>query len=160
MIRTLNPLADLDAVIRAHHEAADYWTMAEGTAPDAAKAAAFFTDCPPGCDPARSHRLGLFVGGRLSGLAELAFGFPEPEDAYLGQMILAPRARGSGHGRTLLAEVERRARAEGAPRLYLAVLEANARGRAFWEREGFRATGVSRFDAETGHLIHRMTKGL
>lgn len=160
MIRPLDPVTDLDAVIAAYSEAADYWTMAEGTAPDATSAATFFTDCPPGGDPARSHRLGLFVGNRLSGLAELSFGFPTAKDAYLGQMILAPRIRGSGHGRTLLAEVERRARAEGARDLYLAVLDVNARGRAFWEREGFRATGVSLFDEDTGHLIHRMVKPL
>lgn len=162
MIRPLDPVTDLDAVIAAYSEAADYWIMAEGTAPDATSAATFFTDCPPGGDPARSHRLGLFVGNRLSGLAELSFGFPTAKDAYLGQMILAPRIRGSGHGRILLAEVERRARAEGARNLYLAVLEVNARGRAFWEREGFRLALANRpvtLGAKT-QIAHRMVKPL
>ncbi len=94
------------------------------------------------------------------GVAELSFGFPAPGDAYLGLQILAPEARGRGIGRALLAEVEARARAAGAEVLYLAVLAENPRGRAFWLREGFRDTGLSRHDDETGHVLHRLSKGL
>ena len=45
----------------------------------AAQAQDFFTDAPPNCDPAQSDRLGLFVNQRLSGVAELSYGFPEPD---------------------------------------------------------------------------------
>jgi GNAT superfamily N-acetyltransferase len=96
------------------------------------------------------------VEGRLAGVTELAFGFPEPGDPYLGLMILAPEARSQGFGRVLLAEVERRARP--APHLYLGVLDANPRGRAFWESNGFIDTGIGRHDAETGHSLRRMIK--
>ncbi len=160
LIRPLDPKADLPLVEEFYTRAADYWLLADRRAPDRQKAQDFFTDCPPNCDPAASHRLGLFVDGALMGLAELSFGWPAPGDAYLGLQILAPEARGRGLGRALLAEVETRARTAGAPQLYLAVLEANPKGRAFWEREGFQATGVSRDDAETGHRIHRLTKVL
>jgi hypothetical protein len=98
LIRDLDPLADLAAVEQAYARAADYWTLADRAPPDAAKAASFFTDAPPGCDPARSHHLGLFVDGQLSGLAELSFGFPESSDAYLGLMILSPDMREHGYG--------------------------------------------------------------
>ena len=159
-IRPLDPLTDLALVGGFYVEAPDYWRFAEGRAPDAAKAAAFFTDGPPGCDPAQSHRLGLFDGDRLQGLAELSFGFPTPKDAYLGLMILAPRLQGRGHGARFLAHVEGLARAARAPRLYLAVIEANTRARAFWEREGFVATGVTGHDPGTGHTLHRLVKPL
>lgn len=160
LIRPLDPAADLAAVTAAFAEAADYWTLADRRPPDAAKAAAFFTDGPPGCDPARSHRLGLFVADRLVGVAELSFGFPASGDAYLGAMILSPALRGQGHGRALLAHVEHLARAAGAGHLYLAVLQDNPRGRAFWRREGFQPTGLSRHDAETDHVLHRLVKPL
>ncbi len=160
MIRPLDPASDVALVEGFYAGAPDYWLFAEGRAPDAAKAAAFFTDGPPGCDPARSHRVGLFDGDRLGGVAELSFGFPLPEDAYLGLMILAPRLQGRGHGARFLAHVEALARAAQAPRLYLAVIEANTRGRAFWEREGFAATGLSGLDAGTGHTLHRLVKPL
>lgn len=160
--RALSPTNDLAAVAAFLAEAADYWIMAEGAPPGPQAAADYFTDAPPGADPARSHRLGLYVDDRLSGLAELSFGFPEAGDAYLGLMILSPRLRGQGLGRAFLSHVEALARAAGSPRLYLAVLEANARGWAFWQREGFTPTGLSRVDNDHGlnHVIHRLVKPL
>lgn len=157
-IRPLDPVQDLAAVAAFLQEAADYWLLADGEAPGQQAAADFFTDAPPNCDPTQSHHLGLFHDGRLSGLAELSFGFPAAGDAYLGLMILAPRLRGMGHGPALLAEVETRARAAGAPTLYLGVIEANPKGRAFWDRHGFRPTGVTRQDAR--NITHRLAKPL
>lgn len=188
--------SDVALVAAFYRAAPDYWLLAEGGCDPDRQAAEFFTDSPPGSDPALSHHLGLFlpfaaepalppgrgasppprgegrgVGGpaedarqqgtlRLSGVAEVSYGFPEPTDAYLGLMLLGPWAQGAGHGKVLLARAEALARGRGAPRLFLAVLEANPRGRAFWEREGFRATGLSRVDAVTGHRIHRLVKDL
>lgn len=160
MIRALDAGADTALVAAFFRAAPDYWILAEGGCDPDRQAAEFFTDAPPGCDPAASHRLGLFLDGRLSGVAELSFGFPQAGDGFLGLMILGPWAQGAGHGRAFLAEVEVRARAAGCPALFLAVLEANPRGRAFWEREGFRATGVSRLDDATGHRVHRLVKPL
>lgn len=160
LIRSLDPINDLAAVATFQAEAADYWLLAEGQCDPAQKAAEFFTDGPPGCDPAQSHRLGLFIENRLSGLAELSFGFPSPADAYLGLMILAPRLRGKGAGPVLLAQIEHLARAAQAPNLYLGVLQANPRGHAFWQRMGFQPTGVSRHDPDSGHTIHRLIKPL
>jgi GNAT superfamily N-acetyltransferase len=178
-IRELAP-EEAPLVAAFYRKAPDYWLLAEGRVDPDRQAAEFFTDAPPGCDPAQSHHLGLFlaedgtsppprgegrgVGGtdesQLSGVAELSFGFPAPADAYLGLMLLGPWAQGAGHGRAFLAHAETLARARGAARLYLAVLQANPRGRAFWEREGFRATGLSRLDPDTGHTFHRLVKDL
>lgn len=162
VIRPLLPKRDLDSVTAFYTAAPDYWIMAEGRAPDAAKAAAFFTDGPPGCDPALSHRLGLFYRKRLSGLAELSFGFPNANDAYLGFMMLGPWARNLGFGQQFLAHVERLALEAGADDLYLAVLSVNTGGRAFWEREGFRPTGLSGANVVdgVGLELHRLRKAL
>lgn len=160
MIRLLDAQRDLAAVKALYARSSDYWALATRGAPDPALAAAFFTLCPPGCDPGETQRLGLFQDRALVGVAELSFGFPAPGDGYLGLQILIPEARGKGLGRIFLREIEARARATGAGRLYLGVLEENPRGWAFWRREGFRETGVSRFDAETGHVLHRLVKDL
>jgi GNAT superfamily N-acetyltransferase len=158
-IRELFP-TEAALVAQFYREAPDYWLLAEGRLDPAAKASDFFTDAPPNCDPAASDRLGLFVAQRLSGVAEVSYNFPEPGDAYLGLMLIGPWARGKGHGRAFLAHVETLARNRHAARLYLAVLDANPRGRAFWEREGFGPTGIRRKDGTTGHWIERMVKGL
>jgi GNAT superfamily N-acetyltransferase len=158
-IRELLP-SETALVAQFYREAPDYWLLAEGRCDPEAQAQDFFTDAPPNCDPAHSDRLGLFLNHRLSGVAELSYGFPEPSDAYLGLMVLGPWAQGSGNGKAFLAHVETLARKRHAPRLYLAVLDANPRGRAFWEREGFKGTGLTRKDAITGHLIERLVKPL
>lgn len=158
-IRELFP-SETALVAQFYREAPDYWLLSRGRIDAQAQASDFFTDAPPNCDPATSDRLGLFLDQRLSGLAELSFGFPDPNEAYLGLMILGPWVQGAGHGKAFLAEVEARARARHAARLALAVLDANPRARAFWLREGFRPTGLRRQDRTTGHWVERLAKGL
>ncbi|HEY6919113.1 MAG TPA: GNAT family N-acetyltransferase [Tabrizicola sp.] len=158
-IRELFP-SETALVAQFYREAPDYWLLAEGRCDPQAQAQDFFTDAPPNCDPAQSDRLGLFLNQRLSGVAELSYGFPEQNDAYLGLMLLGPWAQGAGHGRTFLAHVETLARKRHAAHLFLAVLDVNPRGRAFWEREGFTDTGLSRKDALTGHTTYRLVKPL
>lgn len=158
-IRRLDP-AEAPLVADLYRDAPDYWLLAEGSVDPDRQAAEFFTDGPPGSDPCQSHHLGLFLNGRLSGVAEVSYGFPEPQDAYLGLMLLGPWAQGKGYGRAFLTQAETLARSKGAARLYLAVLDANPRGRAFWQREGFSPTGLSRKDPETGHVLHRLVKDL
>ena len=158
-IRRLDPVADRTAVAAMLAEAADYYDLWLGHAPGAAEVEGVFSAGQPGCDAARSCRLGLYDGG-LVGVAELSFGFPGAMDAYLGLMILSPMARGRGYGAQFLGHIEGLARARDATGLYLGVLERNPRGRAFWERMGFRATGVTRVDAEYGHVVDRLRKVL
>lgn len=160
LIRPLDPVADRALVAAFYTAAPDYWLLAEGACDPQAKADELFSESPPGCDPADGCRLGLFLGDRLSGLVEMFCGFPEPQDAYLGLLVLGPWAQGAGIGRAFLAHVEALARGRGAPVLYLAVLDANPRGRAFWLREGFRPTGIDRIDPDTGHRIERLVKKL
>lgn len=143
MIRALDPTHDLDLVHQFYRDAPDYWELAEGQTPDLGKARDFFTDVPPNCDPATSLRLGYFLDDRLSGLAELSFGFPEPDDAYLGFLMLGPWARSKGHGPVLLRHIQDAARTRKATNLYLAVMSSNPKGFAFWRREGFRETGLT-----------------
>jgi GNAT superfamily N-acetyltransferase len=162
LIRKLDPVTDLAAVQDVYDHAKDYWALDRLEIDPAALAAAFFTDAPPNCDPAASYRLGLFDGARLAGIAELSFGFPTPSDAYLGLMILADWARNKGQGVVLLTELEARARAKGHSHLFLGVLDNNPKGRAFWIRQGFADTGISRLDTDGGvtKTIQRLVKAL
>lgn len=159
LIRCLDP-GEVGLVARFYRDAPEYWLLAEGSVDPETQAAEFFTDGPPGHDPALSHRLGLFLNGRLSGVAEVSFGFPEPGEAYLGLMLLGPWAQGAGHGRNFLGHAETLARKRQAPRLCLAVLDVNLRGRAFWLREGFAPTGLRGQDKTTGHWLERLVKTL
>ncbi|MGL4319580.1 MAG: GNAT family N-acetyltransferase [Paracoccaceae bacterium] len=160
-IRALNPDLDLPSLRSLYAQVSDFWMLSDGHPADEMKVAAFFTDTPPGCDPAASHRLGLMSeDGQLGGVAVLSFGFPTVTDAYIDLMVLAPYLRGQGHGTDVVRMLESRARASGARGLYLAVLGANPRGWAFWSREGFHDTGHSGIDPDSGQRLHRLGKAL
>ena len=161
-LRPLDPIGDRATVDAFFQEAGDYVSLERGADPGPEVIEEFFTDAPPGCDPARSLRVGLFDQGHLIGLAETGFGFPEPDDAYLGLMVLIPAARGKGAGRRLLRHIEAESRQRGAKNLFLAVLDENPRGLAFWRREGFtvRLTGRPVTLGAKSHSASRMGKAL
>jgi len=161
-IRRLDPVADRALVDGFFVEATDYILMERDEPPGPDVTEEFFTDTPPGCDPAASLRLGLFKDSHLIAVAESAFGYPEPDDAYLGLMIVSPRARGTGAGSYLLNHIEAEARARACKNLYLAVLDANPRGQSFWEREDFTVAATNRpvtLGAKT-QMAKRMVKAL
>ena len=63
-------------------------------------------------------------------------------DAELYAIYVDPDRFGAGTGWALIAQSVRRCTAAGHPRMYLWVLEENARARRFYERAGFRADGT------------------
>ena len=70
----------------------------------------------------------------------------EPRGAdvwYLGMFTIRPDLQARGLGRILLDEAERFARARGARRMQITVIQLRASLIAWYERRGFRATGES-----------------
>lgn len=131
--------ADMDAVevLDLMQRAADYMLLEYGRAPDHAQVQDFFNACVPGGDVAEAVKLGAEMGGRLHGIAEMSFGYPEADDAYIGLVLLDKGARGHGLGRRIVTELNEIACTRGAKRLLVAVLEANQTGMAFWQNAGF-----------------------
>lgn len=161
-LRKLEPIKDGARVAGLFLAAADYVRLTEGTEPGPGQVAGFFKGVPPGSDIAQSVKVGLFEGAGLLGIADLAFGYPEAGDGYIGLMLFAPQARGRGLGRALLSLLEDEARARGAKRLYVGVVEANALARSFWLREGFmpvKRLGPVKVGARS-HMVDRMVKRL
>lgn len=142
LIRPLKPDSDLKLVETFYAQNPDYWAeMGDESAP-VDKAQEFFHEPPPpNCDPTQSLRLGLFESDRLAAIADLHFGFPDVGSAYIGLMIVCTSLQGQGNGRRLLAELEQRARAQGASSLALAVFDSNTQGKRFWRGAGFAETG-------------------
>ena len=161
MIRPLDPVTDRAAVEAFFSACAAYIRLERDAGPGPEVTEEFFTDTPPGCDAAQNLRLGLFAGS-LIGVADMAFGYPTADDAYIGLMMISPAARGLGAGQTLLRHLESAARARAAHTLYLGVLDANPRGRAFWEREGFTLALPNRPVTLGGktQIAHRLGKAL
>lgn len=161
-IATLDPARDRARTQAMFERAADYIRLETGLPPDGGEAARFFAEGPPGADLARSRKFGQEAGAALISLADLAFGFPEADDAFIGLLLVDPACRGRGLGRQMLDHLARTAREAGARRLLVAVLEANPAGRRFWEREGFRLarTAPPRRYGDRIHVAHRLARPL
>lgn len=149
---------DAHAVRDLYDRAADFVAMETGSRPNNTTVAGFFADCPPGADIAKSQKLGLFLANQLVAIADLAFGYPEIDDAYIGLLLIDKGCRGMGLGHVFLRHLKGLAQTHDASRLLIAVLDENLRARAFWEREGFRLV-KSIPDFKLGrktHVVHRM----
>ncbi|WP_051228010.1 GNAT family N-acetyltransferase [Pleomorphomonas oryzae] len=157
----LHPARDFGAVESVYRRAADYLALESGLTPDAA-AHAFFEERPPA---STEDTLKFGICGNddaLVAIGDLAFGYPEADDAYLGLLLLVPEARGEGLGQAILCEVKKLARARRASRLLIGVLDANQRARTFWERQGFELDQTSGPHAlgNRRHIVHRFALSL
>lgn len=156
-IRLLNAKADHALVADLYTRAADYVLLEEGRAPTDDTVQAFLYDRPPKVSPNAAFHFGLFEDESLIGISGMIIGYPEPRDSYIGLLLLTPAARRKGYGKAVLDHVTRHANAAGASRQFVAVLEKNQKGRAFWEREGFvlERTFPPRDDAHTRYRMMR-----
>lgn len=138
MIRILRATSDDANVTDLFQRAADYVLLESGQPPDAIQTRDFFTGAPPGIDPETSLRLGLFLpGSQLVAIAEVAFGFPNLDDAYIGLLLIDPAHRGKRLGQQMLDHIVAAAVTRQASRVLIAVLEENTKGHRFWSKMGF-----------------------
>lgn len=162
MIRDLRQGADDAAVLDMMLRAADYSLLEKGRAPVAGDVEEFFASCVPGGTLTEAVKLGFWQDDVLFGFIDMSYGYPKATDAYIGLLMLDKTARGAGIGAQLLAAATARARARGAIRQLVAVLEANPKARAFWLREGFVPEQYfpASPDDPLGHARCRMTRDL
>ena len=159
IIRDLNDPDDRPALRDFYERSQDYIILETGLAPSDDTIDELFQNAPPGGDPADCIRLGLFDGhGVIQGVCEQSFGNPNPYSSYLGLLILSPELRGSGYGPILFERMKNTAIEKNCSELFVAVLAPNTRGRAFWERMGFKYQ-LSSDPITTGvatHVRHRL----
>ena len=131
--RRQHALEVLDLVRRA----ADYVTLEIGRAPDPAFVFDFFEAAPPGLTRDNLITLGLRHHHRMNGVLCIAEGYEHPTDWWIGLMLIDPAHRRHQIGSNVVKEVIAKARQSGIDMLKLAVLDANPRGRRFWEKHQF-----------------------
>lgn len=141
-IRVLQPEDDRAAVSRVYEES---WKYAyRGILPDA-----YLDSLPTGqwadrIDTPGRRNLILVDGERVAGTSSIS---PSrfPEWADWGEIIsiyLLPEYLDKGYGGPLLTAAVNGLREWGYSRIFLWVLEENARARRFYEKHGFRSGGV------------------
>lgn len=119
------------------NRAADYVILEVGYAPDDAYVRDFFTATPPDLGPDCLLHYGVMEGPAMVGMICIAEGYEYPDDWWVGLMLLDPAFRNRLIGRRVVNMVKERAKRRQINMIKLAVLSANPRGLAFWQREGF-----------------------
>ena len=158
-IRELDDSTDRPALREFYARSSDYVLLETGLAPSEDTIDELFQNAPPGGDPKECVHLGLFdTAGHIHGICEQSFGFPNPQSSYLGLLMLAPDIRSLGYGPILFNRMKHIALNKKCTELFVAVLDANPRGRAFWEDLGFQYQ-LSSDPVTTGsatHVRHRL----
>lgn len=95
------------------------------------------TALPPGKGLEDKYFLALWQGGKLTALLDLIDGYPEPDTAWIGWLILEQDCQGRGLGSRLVEELLEGLRGAGFARVKLAYIKGNPQSRRFWEKNGF-----------------------
>lgn len=153
-IITLDQQADFDRVCDLADRAADYVRLESGRAPNLDFVRATLIDKPPTCGPEDIFLRGVErPDGTLAGIATSIRHFYERGDWYMGLLMLDPAERGAGLGRRVAEHVIAEARADNAPCIRIAVLDANPKALRFWERLGYRLEKSVPGDDHLRHVL-------
>lgn len=93
----------------------------------------------------------LYVDGKLAGCAR-CFPASEPATYVFGRIAVRKEYRGSGLGARLLQELEKAAKDKKALH---AVLDAQCRAAAFYEKQGYCKSGEEHMDEHVPHIQMR-----
>jgi GNAT superfamily N-acetyltransferase len=121
-----------------------FFELTHGLPPGPAEAQSTFVALPEGVDYSSKALLGLFsehppdLIAALDAIAD----YPQSGTWTIGLLFVAPRFRGRGIGHRLLAGFESWVGGRGADRVRLAVAEGNDSAFTFFQRDGFRVTGM------------------
>lgn len=140
----LRPLTalDLPALQRVLEGAPGYAMRVGGAPPGPDEAHDTLTALPPDVEASAKVVFGVFEGEAMVGCADVIRGWPAPDVAFIGLLLLAEAHQGRGLGRLAYDRVEAAIRAwPGCRRIRLGVVEANAQALPFWRACGFAATG-------------------
>ncbi|HUV15384.1 MAG TPA: GNAT family N-acetyltransferase [Pelolinea sp.] len=74
------------------------------------------------------------------------------DELYIGHLAVKPKYRRHGNGLKLLEYAERRARAQGLPKLSLLTEIENSAARALYEKFGFKVTDTILMPAQMAHV--------
>jgi GNAT superfamily N-acetyltransferase len=118
-------------------QARAYSLLVEGKLPTIEDAVSDLSALPPGKKLRDKCYGGYWKDGVLVGCMDLVRGYPEPDIAYLGLLLFGEAHQGHGYGVVAMAHISQLARSWECTRLRLAVIDKNARGLRFWQRQGF-----------------------
>ncbi|HUH94762.1 MAG TPA: GNAT family N-acetyltransferase [Casimicrobiaceae bacterium] len=135
-------MAALQCVLES---APGYFETVCAAPPGRAEAQSTFSALPEGKTYDDKFVWGLYSGEAMIGCADVIRGYPSPERAIIGLLLLAETWQRRGLGRAFATLVERRiASWPEVERLRIGVVASNGGALAFWRKLGYRETGEVR----------------
>ncbi|MEF2979369.1 GNAT family N-acetyltransferase [Subtercola sp. YIM 133946] len=137
---------DVEALQALLESAPQYAEQVTGYPPGPSDAVSSLIGRPEGLTDDQKYGFGLWVNGELVAFADVLRGYPTPDAAYIGLLIVRGDRQSSGFGSRLHAEVLREATGwPGIQKLRTGIIETNAASsERFWVRRGYRPTGEVR----------------
>lgn len=148
MTLSIRPLAldDAPALQSLLESVPGYAERITGSPPAPSDALTVLTSVPLDFDPGQKQGIGLWDGEQLVAFGDLLLGYPEPETAYIGLLVVHGKRQGEGLGRVLHDRILRRVHQElPIIRVRLGLVATNAAAaEPFWSALGYWATGESK----------------
>ncbi|MHA3065403.1 N-acetyltransferase family protein [Lacticaseibacillus saniviri] len=144
---------NLSAALSVYQANSNYFALTDEQ-PTLATVQADLAAGPPQFDPANKHFQLITQDGRVIGVIDLLFGYPEASSVYIGLLLIA--VHNQGHGRRILAQLSQSWRQAGFTTINLAVLQNNPKAQRFWRAQGFYET-QSATAMSAGHPVAVMS---
>jgi GNAT superfamily N-acetyltransferase len=127
---------------RVLEDAPAYAELVTGAPPGQADAQSTFSVLPPDKSYDDKFVFGVYRDARMIGCIDLIRGFPQPQTAHLGLLLIAESQQRRGHGTAAYHAVEDTIRRWGTcTEVRIGVVRTNAGVLPFWSRLGFVPTG-------------------
>lgn len=153
--------ADRQALRQVVFGAPAYAIACDGHPPREGDVEELVASRPPGSQPSQKQLLGIALDGDTIGCISLVRGWPAPDTAHIGLLLLDEAHQHQGLGHQAHAELE--ALLQEWPeinRLRVAVVSASEPARRFWQREGYREEGSSSAPSTVAGGLTIMSKPL
>ena len=135
-------MANLQRVLE---DAPTYAGLITGAPPGSADAQSTFTILPDGKTYDDKYVFGIYLEPQMVGCVDLIKGYPEPNTALLGLLLVAEPFQRRGIGSAAYRAIEDVIRAWGTcAKIRLGVVRTNAGVLPFWKRLGFTQTGETK----------------
>ena len=133
--------ADREVLQRVLESAPGYAMKVTGAPPAPGAAASLLASLPEGMTYQDKFVFSLHAGDQVVGCADVLRGYPTPEKALIGLLVIAESYQGQGLGAAAYTKLELQIREWGCQTIRLAVVGTNDQVRGFWEKVGFQPTG-------------------
>lgn len=135
-------MADHEPVRQLCIRCEDYYHIVEGMPPSDGAAAEILESLPPGKKAEDKTVAGIFSkDGKLIALADIIMDYPSTGTWMLGLLLIDPRERKKGLGRSIHDGIAGWVATYGAKKLRIGVVEDNTNALRFWTHLGYKETG-------------------